>query len=186
MMWLVRRAILTLAVVVTAAACTAETSTFSTSPPVLSVPPSASASAAPLLRGGESFGECFGYCGWELIVRADGRVVLELSRWGERPRTIRNQGILSPDALERAQVIVAQLGGVSRDEIYGCPDRTDGGASHVQTWAGGRPVRSAYEFGRPPATLVHADLTVLIDTLDRCAGTDTVTIGPGCTPRPEE
>jgi hypothetical protein len=145
-----------------------------------------SSPAAPLLGGGTSFGMCAGYCRSEVVVRSDGRVVLELSMWGEHPHVIRNRGRLVSDALERARAIAAELHDATLKDVYGCPDCADGGAASVQTWERAEPVRATYGYGQPPAELARADrfLAGLIDALDACKDTGIVTVDPGCTPKP--
>jgi hypothetical protein len=179
-----RGATLVLLIAVTAAACTAGSGMFTEIALDTAAP---STPAELLLGGGRAFGECGGFCLSELVLRTDGRVILELSRWdGERPRTISNRGTLSTEALALARALAARLDRISREETYGCPDCTDAGAAWVQTWTKDMPVRSTYDYGRPPRSLAPADrfLAGLIDALDACEATDAVMVEPDCTPRP--
>lgn len=140
----------------------------------------------PLVGGGTSFGMCAGYCRREIVIRRDGRVILDLSAWGERPRPIRNRGRLALDALAEARALAAHLDGVPLEETYGCPDCTDGGAAWVSLWDRREPVSSTYEFGEPPPELADVDrlLAGLMDALETCVSTDAVRVETGCTPRP--
>ena len=177
-----RRAIVVL-LTVSAAACTVSepSGTFRE----IAVDTGAPAMPAALLGGGWEFGFCAGYCSSEVVIRTDGRVLLEITDRRHAQRTIRNRGVLAPSALAEAESIVADLGETTLEEVYGCPDCTDGGAGFIRTW-GEDPARSTYDFQSPPADLARADRFVgeVIAALETCESTDVVTVGSGCTPRP--
>ena len=104
-----------------------------------------------IIRSGESFGECIGYCQHELEVdgnqvqykalpNATGPQPAERSYEGEVDQTLWNDLLLALDV-----ATVRQL-----DDVYGCPDCADGGAEWFEIEDDEGIKRVTFEFGTSP------------------------------------
>lgn len=143
-----------------------------------------------LLSAENRFGFCGSECDFELTLQSCDSLggcdfvalgVLNVSN--NLMRT--NRGTLSAMAQWGARSLVAAVADSTLDEVYGCPDCADGGASRVTLSRSGVTTTHWYEFGSPPQPLVEVDEFVqsLIEALDLCQSNDEVTLLPTCTPR---
>jgi hypothetical protein len=140
-----------------------------------------------------SFGECRGECDFRLIIdRADATgenecdtVMLEIRGWFPGPCLRTNSGVLTPQGHRLARELAKGLVGEQLDDVYGCPDCADGGASSVTLRRGGVSSSHQYECGSPPDRLTEVDefTSGLIDALSACASHDNILVDQGCTPR---
>ena len=103
-----------------------------------------------VVRSGESFGFCIGYC----------KRVLEIDRFEERlvtstylvPSTdyptITDTFATPPQKWDSLTLFVDETTFRRLDSVYGCPDCADGGSEWVEIdFGGGDPVRVTFEYG---------------------------------------
>jgi hypothetical protein len=136
---------------------------------------------AELVGAGWSFGMCLGYCAAELQLD-DGTAVLSgYDREREDPIFV-NQGVLTAEGLERVAVAVAALDPTGLEPMYGCPDCSDGGASHLLLDQGGIVSRLDMELDAPPDSLAAAQETAreIMDALEMCDPNELITVAPDC------
>lgn len=140
-----------------------------------------------VVRGGFSFGMCFGYCFTEIEI--DGTdVQLTRRAWddisdGEFPDQI-VIGELTDVGRARLDDLEAGLAAEALQETYGCPDCADGGSGWVVVRDATGERRSTFEYATPPDALVDVDalLQEWIATLREC-GTDLdLASSPDCVP----
>lgn len=137
-----------------------------------------------------SFGMCAGWCVRRIDLDtapdfADAPTVTlvasnRLEGGGEATIT----ATLTDTGASQLATAAASLEDVTIDEVYGCPDCADGGASSLTVARGVELVTTIYDFGDPPPELVEADAvgTSLLDALASCTSTDLVTVDEGCEP----
>ncbi len=117
-----------------------------------------------ILGAHNSFGECSGACRHDLQITlaeaACGSVVLTMSGWVETDPTWSNTGILTPAGNLLAYSLGYDLRDVSLDDVYGCPDCADGGASTITLRRDGLNTSHAYDWRDPPDVLADADAFV--------------------------
>ena len=96
-----------------------------------------------------------------------------------------NSGILTALGHARVVAAAAELQGVSLEEVYGCPDCADGGATRLSLRRDGGASTVVYEFQNPPDELVTADALTqgLMQALITCTATEDILIlSADCTP----
>ena len=132
---------------------------------------------------GWSFGECAGPCLGGLTIGDDDLLSLTIEDW-ESQTVLQNGGVLSAEGRGQLDTVAAQLLGVELDEVYGCPDCDDGGASSLSLLRNGESSEHAYEFAAPPPVLAPADalVTELIAALRTCSESELLTLDEGCMP----
>lgn len=138
----------------------------------------------PMLRGaGWSFGFCMGYCITELDIDADELTLTGRSHADESPLYV-NRGSLTPEGRARLDEALATLDGAELEEVYGCPDCADGGATYLEIVRGGETLHVEMEFGQPPESLAHlyAVAMSLIDSFEACQAGPLVEIDDDCSP----
>lgn len=143
--------------------------------------------APALVETGWSFGLCQGACRGILTFNAD-QVRFVIRGWDEEsPRYVDNVGTLTREGREVLQKILSELAGVMLQDVYGCPDCADGGASHVTLARGGQVTTHTYEFFNPPPALSELDAwrTEIMAALEVCSDTALVTANADCVPRRE-
>jgi hypothetical protein len=145
-----------------------------------------------ITAAGKSFGMCAGECDFRLAIdtydpdapSACHAVTLEICGWGPEPCPRTNTGVLTPEGHRLSHELAKGLVGVKLDEVYGCPDCADGGASSVTLLRDGSASTHAYDFGSPPAVLADVDAFTagLLEALSACASNEYIRVSQGCTP----
>ena len=137
--------------------------------------------AGALIGAGWSFGMCGGYCKADLVV-GDGSVQVTGGGWTSNQALFVNRGMLTEEGHRRIGDALAELGSVSLEQVYGCPDCADGGAAYVLLDRGGAVSRHDMEFGRPPAILadLHGLALAIVDALETCVSDELVTVDEEC------
>ena len=132
--------------------------------------------------GGSSFGMCGGACKTDLALVEDVAQVMT-SSWSGEIFTM-NSGTLTAEALAQSEALATALVGVSLQDVYGCPDCADGGASYIDLLRDDVASHHAYEFWNPPPALEDADAFVyqINEALLSCAADALVTPDAGCVP----
>lgn len=157
-------------------------------------PPESCASVATgpvILSAGKTFGECMGNCRFNVTLDASSNVgcITASLTVCEQPETVcaaPNTGTLTPAGQAKAAGLAAELMGVTLDEVYGCPDCADGGASQASFRFGEKVVEVSYEYGNPPELLARVDRFTkgLLDALITCDGNEDVRISDSdCQPQ---
>lgn len=154
-------------------------------PPTSSGPP-----AVEIVSFETSFGMCAGWCVRRIdldtapdVADAPTATLVASNRLeGGGEATI--TATLTDAGASQLATAAASLEDVTIDEVYGCPDCADGGASSLTVARGVEIVTTTYDFGGPPPELVEADAvgTSLLDALASCTSTDLVTVDEGCEP----
>ncbi len=134
-----------------------------------------------LLSAGKSFGECWGPCLWELAVSGMA-LHLVVSNWDETTEAD-TTATLTADGEADLCSAVTSLVGTTLDEIYGCPDCADGGASFATLSREGTESEHTWEYQQAPWDLVPLDALIneMLDAMGTCTDTSRVTIDAGCT-----
>ena len=134
-----------------------------------------------LTGAGWSFGMCMGYCRADLAIDGDQVVVTGFDRSGQMI-LYTSRGTLTRAGRERLDAAVAALSGVLLDDVYGCPDCADGGATYLSISRDGVATRHEMEYGNPPAELadVHELALSLVASLEACVSDDLVSVAPDC------
>ena len=132
--------------------------------------------------GGTFFGMCAGACKLDVTVDGD-KVNFVASNWDDTIY-VDNDGTLTPEGLEAAHTLAADLVGVELQETYGCPDCADGGGAYVVLLRQGVESKHTYSFGQPPVELelCEAFSKVLRDALAGCQSNALITVGDDCGP----
>lgn len=138
-----------------------------------------------------SFGECDGECDMRLTLphgSKDGscdQVTLEMCSWTETQCLRVNTGVLTMEGFNRFIQLDYSLfdEGVKLDEVYGCPDCADGGASSITLINNLIETTHQYEFNLPPEILEEVDVFIneLIDALSSCTSTADLKVEDDCT-----
>ena len=139
------------------------------------------ASGDGLTGAGWSFGMCMGYCRADLAIDGDEVVVTGSDRSGQ-VTLYTNRGTLTSAGRERLDAAVAALSGVPLEDVYGCPDCADGGATYLTISRDGVATHHEMEYGEPPAELadVHELAMSLMASLEACVSDDQVSVAPDC------
>ena len=138
-----------------------------------------------LLTGGNRFGECIGNCRLEISFQP---TVLQLvvSDYSGSVESAVNYGVLTQLGQMELAEIDAELGSASLQDLYGCPDCDDSGASWVRINRVGQATDHLYERGNPPPELERYDsfLQTVITSLQVCGASDYITPDAECTAVP--
>ena len=132
---------------------------------------------------GWSFGECVGACVGRLVIKDDELLAFSIEDWMTQI-VGQNGGTLTLEGRAQLDAAVAELVGVELDEVYGCPDCTDGGASFIDLRRGGVASSHVYELANPPAVLGPADALIveIMLALQDCSASELVVLEEGCVP----
>ncbi|MBN2716635.1 MAG: hypothetical protein JXX14_12330 [Deltaproteobacteria bacterium] len=140
-----------------------------------------------ITAGGKSFGECMGECqfSFEASVLDNGEcasVTLNVCGWGADSCTRVNTGLLTPTGNAKLSGLAVELSGHALNDVYGCPDCADGGASQLALTMSGVEKHISYEFGNPPAILSSADAftSSVINALNICVSNENIVVDDSC------
>lgn len=141
--------------------------------------------ARALVSGGSSFGECAGACRFELSFGQQSAQLVVEDWSGGAPLGV-NTGDYTTAGLALVDGVEESLTMATLNDIYGCPDCDDGGASWVQLFQADLSTVHRYEFSNPPAELEQYDqlLQSMVSALRSCQANDHITPTTDCTPIP--
>ena len=107
-----------------------------------------------VLRAGESFGECLGYCRHELTLEQNSLVMIS-SGWEISGQIPDKKTVGRLDSEQRSALLgLLDLAAFERlEEQYGCPDCADGGAEWLEIERQGHTKRVTFEYGFPPSSI---------------------------------
>ncbi len=129
-----------------------------------------------------SFGMCAGWCVSRIDIDVDTVTLVASNRMEETEQT--TAGVLTDTGAAELAGAAASLEGVTIDDVYGCPDCADGGASSLTLARGVEIMTTSYDFGGPPPELIEADAVGagLLDALASCTSSGLVTVEESCEP----
>ena len=138
-----------------------------------------------------SFGECMEGCVSSLTFSDSETEGCRAARYTRCDTTageicsMDNSGILTALGHARVVAAAAELLGVTLEDVYGCPDCADGGATKLSLRRDGTVCATVYEFHNPPDELVTADDLIqgIMQALNACTSTEDILIlSDDCTP----
>ena len=139
--------------------------------------------------GGKSFGQCMGECQYTFSVQLDNtgacaNASLEVCGWGADGCTRTNIGHFTPLGNALLSGLATELMGHTLEDVYGCPDCADGGASQIALVMDTVNQTISYEYRNPPEILrrVDAFATSIIDALNMCTSNANVIVANSCQP----
>lgn len=124
-----------------------------------------------------------GPCVTNLTIGDDDQLLLSIEDWAAQ-KLGESGGTLTVDGRLQLDAAATDLLGVTLEEVYGCPDCDDGGASRIDLRRDGETSSHAYEFSAPPPVLVAADGLVgeIIQSLRDCSESELLTLNEDCVP----
>lgn len=138
--------------------------------------------------GGKSFGSCIGECQFTVSIQPGNANVcagatLEVCGTRTNGCTRTNIGHLTPTGNALLTGLAVELVGQNLQEVYGCPDCVDGGASQIALVMDSVQQTISYEFNNPPDMLKQADAFTasVINALNTCTSNENIVVSNSCT-----
>ncbi len=137
-----------------------------------------------MIQGGNSWGECAGACRFEISFGGD-EAELVISDWGGSTPMATNYGSFTSEGRAMVEGVEESLSMASLQDIYGCPDCADGGASWVRLNIAGFESTHQYEYGNAPAELSEFDtlLQDFVTALRSCEASAWIEPDEACVPQ---
>lgn len=134
-----------------------------------------------MVDGGNQFGECTGACRFAVTFQPSA-LQLVVSDYGASQDIAVNYGSLTDAGQVALAALDDELASSTLQDIYGCPDCDDGGASWLRLSRVGSTTDHQYETGNPPPELVQYDafLQDVLVALRTCADSANVIPDADC------
>lgn len=134
-----------------------------------------------LVDGGNQFGECLGACRFQITFQPTA-LQLVVSDYGASEDMAVNYGTLTDAGQAALASLDDALASSTLQDVYGCPDCDDGGASWVRLSRVGATTDHRYETGNPPAELADYDafLQDVITALRTCSDSSNIVVDTDC------